>query len=71
MSQLFDAFDHSIIPICGVFQGSVLELLLFLVHVKGQPNASCLLGKIMFADDANLFFNHKDIKHLFKVIKRS
>ena len=50
---------------CGVSQGSILEQLLFLVYVNGLPNASCLLDPVMFADDTNLFFNHKDIKHLF------
>ena len=33
-----------------------------------MPNASGLLDPIMFADDTNLFFNHKDIKHLFTVV---
>ena len=32
------------------------------------PNASRLLNPIMFADDTNLSFNHKDIKHLFTVV---
>ena len=27
-----------------------------------------LLDPVMFADDTNLFFNHKDIKHLFTVV---
>ena len=41
---------------------------LFLVYVKDLPKASRLLDPIMFADDANLFFYHKDIKHLFTVV---
>ena len=55
---------------CGVFKRPILEPLLFVVYAKVLPNASCLLEPIMFVDDTNLSFNHKDIKHLFTVVKK-
>ena len=42
--------------------------LLFLVYVNDLANASRSLDPIMFADDTNLFFHHKDIKHPFTVV---
>ena len=55
---------------CAVSNGPILEPLLFLVYAKGLPNTSCLLEPIMFVDDTDLSFNHKDIKHLFTVVKK-
>ena len=47
---------------CGVPQGSILGPLLFLIYVNDLHLSSNLLQPIMFADDTNLFYSHKDRK---------
>ena len=49
---------------CGVPQGSVLGPLLFLIYINDFSNCSEILDFHLFADDANLFYKHKNFKVL-------
>ena len=49
---------------CEVPQGSVLGPLLFLIYMNDIHKSSEMLSFILFADDTNIFYSHKDIKIL-------
>ena len=53
---------------CGILQVSILGSLLFLIYVNDLPTVCSILDPIMFADNVNLFFSHKNIKVLFKTV---
>ena len=46
----------------------VFKQILFLIYVNDLNKASKVLNSILFADDTTLFYSHRDINRLFKIV---
>ena len=54
--------------VCGVPQGSIPDLQLFLIFINDICHSRPLLEAILFADDTNLFYSHNKVKELFRTM---
>ena len=52
--------------ICGIPQGSILEPVLFLLHINDICNVSNIFNFTLFADDTTILSTNKDTKLIYK-----
>ena len=56
--------------VSGVPQWSCLGPLLFLIYINDLPNTSKILTFFLFADDTNMYFEHKSLSKLEHIINK-
>ena len=64
----YENCDSEVFKICcGVPQGSVLCLKLFILYINDICNVSNFFKFILFADDTNMFYSNSDIADLVQL----
>ncbi len=60
---------HIISVTCGIPQGSILGLLLFIMYINDLPNYLKICKAVLYADDTLLMCAHQDVEEIKKSLE--